>query len=634
MFQKIKRKVGNLFSQIFDLQFKEKGGILVPIIFFVAVLATGVGAGIYIYENIGDIGRNILWLLYYLTREAARLGSLILQYVTSPDFFNFSITKNDAVLHGWGIVRDFSNMFIVLGFVIVGIATALKFREYEAQKALLPLILVALLINFTPVICGVMIDASNIIMSYFIESQASPAGVAGPITAMLTEDFENKIENYGKNEQMIALVSGSFFNVIAAIVFFIFSVLFLFRYVALMCLVILSPLAFVCYVFERTRSIWKMWWNQFFQWCIVGIPAAFFLYLASLMIVHYNIDPKFPSMTQEQQSLFGLIIPCGFLLVGYFFTLQTGAMGGKAAIGLLGTAAGMAWGATKGVTKWAGKKGWGGAKAAGKWGAKKGVSAAKTWMPETVRRWGEQAATAPGARGVFGRLIGGRIAAVTESERKEVDAVEKSVTGQSATSQLRAFRRLTISDKERVGILNAMTKDGNLGDAMDGARFGRGAITRTDIERLYPTAQRYDKHSALRDAFPAIAVNNLPANAVPRPIGMTDAQYRGLQWEHVFRQIKPANYKQLSRDAIAAGPDGDQFVDTLLHFGRGEHARGILDNLGQEGANRMRDRLNQLAISRGALTPAGTPDREAFLKAVNPALQKYLKKSVHIAGIL
>ena len=78
-----------------------------------------------------------------------------------------SYTKSPAVNTGWPIVRDLANMIIVLGFVVIGIATALRIREYEAKQLLAKLIVIALLVNFSLLLCGIIIDGTNIVMTSF-----------------------------------------------------------------------------------------------------------------------------------------------------------------------------------------------------------------------------------------------------------------------------------------------------------------------------------------------------------------------------------------------------------------------------------------------------------------------------------
>src|SRR3989344_3037117 len=74
------------------------------------------------------------------------------------------------------------------------------------------------------------------------------------------------------------------FQVFAAIVFMLFAALFIMRHIAIWILVILSPIAFVASILPRTSGLFKMWWTQFFQWSIIGVFAAFFLWLGDHII--------------------------------------------------------------------------------------------------------------------------------------------------------------------------------------------------------------------------------------------------------------------------------------------------------------------------------------------------------------
>lgn len=310
-----------------------------------------------------SIGKDIIagagYLLLTIARELFNLSAQIFEGITSSDILQKSITQDRTVLNGWGIVRDFANMFIVLGFVVVGIATILRIREYEAQKLLLPLILVALLINFSPLICGIIIDATNIMMSYFL-SGTNVGGVATS-SMVITAPFSNIVNNpvigatlssmysQGLWDQYVNLAfSYAIFAGIAAMIFFIYGLLLLFRYVALMCLVILSPLAFVCYVFPATKSIFNKWWDQFMQWAIIGVPTAFFIYLGGHIFNSFNNQSS--QTIVSSPGMLGFWVPTAFLLFGYTLIFQTSAVGAGAAIGLATGAVRFAAGAT-GKTK-------------------------------------------------------------------------------------------------------------------------------------------------------------------------------------------------------------------------------------------------------------------------------------------
>ena len=293
------------------------------------------GAGIDIYDAIIS-GSGVL--LVSITSIPLSLSQSALGWVTSDDFVNVSFTGgkegdanyNMVVDKGWKIIRNLVNMFIVLGFVIVAIATILGIQEYNAQKLLPLLIAIALLINFTPVICGLIIDASNITMNHFL------SGATLDRSFVETAQYQSGMMLEKQNLETIEKAGLAFvfagFNIIGAIIFGLFALLFAVRYIALWILVILSPLAFFCYIFPKARGVWSAWWTQFFQWCIIGIPAAFFIYLSNILIAQMSqgnvvSNPTGDISTTGFSALFMYMIPLTFMVVGLFASFKTGAMG-------------------------------------------------------------------------------------------------------------------------------------------------------------------------------------------------------------------------------------------------------------------------------------------------------------------
>ena len=57
-------------------------------------------------------------------------------------------------------------MLFILGLAYIGLATALNLSNFNTNKTFGKLILFALLINFTPVITGVIVDVANIISNF------------------------------------------------------------------------------------------------------------------------------------------------------------------------------------------------------------------------------------------------------------------------------------------------------------------------------------------------------------------------------------------------------------------------------------------------------------------------------------
>jgi len=263
-------------------------------------------------------------ILLLVTQAFMEFSQVLLTWVTSEGFISVKFTSNSFVDTGWGIVRDLTNILIVLGLVVIALATILRISSYQMKKTLPLLLIVALLVNFTPMLCGIVIDASNIVMNYFLKAgqfltQNYPSAIGSAMSDLWS--------TMGSPSSMLAtgllLVGSSLFS---GIIFLLYAFLFLFRYIALWMLVIISPLALFCYIFPNTKTIWNMWLSQFIQWCFIGIPAAFTIYLANKM-TELMLQGELLGEISSMGKIMGYIVPVAFLAGGFFMSLQTGAMG-------------------------------------------------------------------------------------------------------------------------------------------------------------------------------------------------------------------------------------------------------------------------------------------------------------------
>jgi hypothetical protein len=191
-------------------------------------------------------------------------------------------------------------------------------------------IIIALLVNFAPVICGLIVDASNIVMNYFTKEITG----AKQLISMLKTLGDTLVEGISwetfKATKQIELVLTLFVltgvNLVLFLLLLLFALVFAARYMVIWLLVILSPLAFACYILPATRKIWDLWWKQFIQWSIIGITMGFFLYLADQFSTQIpTIDPEFTKGVGG--AILPALFPLIFLALGFVFGLTTGAMG-------------------------------------------------------------------------------------------------------------------------------------------------------------------------------------------------------------------------------------------------------------------------------------------------------------------
>jgi hypothetical protein len=269
------------------------------------------------------------------------LAGTLLQFVLSPEFLSLPITspQNKVVYDMWVMVRDFANMGFILVAVAIGLGTALRYGEYQLQKALPRLIAIALLINFTPVIVGFFIDAANIVIRFLV-SQSVGDNLAQFGKMAMDVAINTVSVNVSAAEYLAAIVAQIFYYIVATIVYLLYFILYFFRYVALIILFILSPLAFFSFVLPITKRFWDMWWNQFIAWLTIGIAGAFFLLLAAQMSgamwaanitndVGKGVFQFFNGFLDVFVKSFASI---GILILGFLFSLQTSAMGAQTII--------------------------------------------------------------------------------------------------------------------------------------------------------------------------------------------------------------------------------------------------------------------------------------------------------------
>lgn len=271
--------------------------------------------------------------------------ALILGWVISPDFISLKFTQNPFVDVGLSITKGFANMGFILFLVVIALATVLRIEEYKAKKTLTTLIIVALLINFSPVFCGFIIDASNIVMNYFLGGITGLTGFSSFLynaalsvwNSLITSGFDVWANIAAAMQVVISIV----FNFFAGFVFILFCALFIMRYIMLWIIVIVSPVAFVSYILpvtKRGQSLlsWRKWWEQLIAWSIIGIIAGFFLYLGFTMISMINASPGM-FVTQPDLSWGGgglglmnnilpYLIPLVLLWIAYKETKRTSAM--------------------------------------------------------------------------------------------------------------------------------------------------------------------------------------------------------------------------------------------------------------------------------------------------------------------
>lgn len=345
---------------------------------FFALVGLTIPLGFTNSQILGDsapnIANNIAGVFLFIIATAsyafANISDWFLRLTLSPEFITAPFTPiaepgldygspegNQFVGYGWTIIRDFVNMFFIIILIIIGLSTSLQVETYKWQKTLPRLVIVALLINFTPTILGVIIDGSNFMMNFFVGSENSIARESAFVvkTRPLFDTLASNLNGVSwarftseAIDPIATMLMFTFFNLIVGITYLFYGAIFALRYVALWLLIIISPFGLFCYILPATQDFFRTWFRWFIGWSIAGIVGGLFLHLGEVMRVYIDHHIQVPSTHHAGISvgafahIFPELIPLLFSLFGVFITIAVSIAGSKGIVMGLQTASGTA----------------------------------------------------------------------------------------------------------------------------------------------------------------------------------------------------------------------------------------------------------------------------------------------------
>ena len=293
---------------------------------------------VYAIAAFGDV---IIDVAQYISGFFVNILNYVLSQLIQDPNNKWAITRTTSIPGaafnaGWLISKGWANMLIVLGFLGIAVAFILNLEQYK--KNLIPLLIVALLVNFSVLFVGLIIDISNILMKQFLTLGEGGYSIIYKINGI----FNNTLYLYPVSSWEGAGIYLGISIVFAMIYFsvgislFLMAIIFIERYVMLAILFIFSPLAFVAYAFPlaKAKELFKKWWDNFIKWCFIGLIGAIFLNLALGILkafgnafqVAEQSDPNI-ILSYLAQIFFYLLIVIIFLLYGIKITFKaSGAM--------------------------------------------------------------------------------------------------------------------------------------------------------------------------------------------------------------------------------------------------------------------------------------------------------------------
>lgn len=236
------------------------------------------------YTNAGSLG----WILCPIINQGGEFVTMIYEKMIEPflvldsGLFNRGEVGGNATYDAWTQFQTYANIAFIAVFLIVIFSqlTGYGIDNYGIKKILPKLIVSALMINLSYIICQLAVDIANI-MGYGMKSILANIGQVN-IGSMSTAEAPtaHPAMATGATAILVGLVAllvvpailskgtAILVPVFIAIISIVIAVFTLFCILAIrkafaVILVVISPMAFLCYMLPNTKKLFDKWFTAF-----------------------------------------------------------------------------------------------------------------------------------------------------------------------------------------------------------------------------------------------------------------------------------------------------------------------------------------------------------------------------------
>lgn len=192
------------------------------------------------------------------------------------------MSRDKGVYVGWAAFRDIANIIFAIFFIVIILSqvTGIGISNYGIKKVLPRFIMVVVLVNISFIICQIAVDLSNILgvglrdifnrlpLPELPNGQTSvnPGSIAGSIVSMLglaagtVATFQLPVISATIEYWILPILLALLGCLISVIFFFIILGV---RQAGIVVLVVLAPVAIICYALPNTKSLFDRWKKLF-----------------------------------------------------------------------------------------------------------------------------------------------------------------------------------------------------------------------------------------------------------------------------------------------------------------------------------------------------------------------------------
>lgn len=195
----------------------------------------------------------------------------------------------DSLSQIWGFMRNLTNLFFVVIFLVMVFANTLSIDidAYTVKKVLPRLIAAAILVQFSFVVCSLVVDLGNILGQGLPTLMPGIQGIQGASTVQKVTSGFVGVAVLGGAAAIVTGLGAWLLILPLGIAFLvgILSVIFtlILRHFIIQVLVLVSPLALASWVLPNTEKFFKLWWTNFVKLVMMYPLIMLLLTFASLI---------------------------------------------------------------------------------------------------------------------------------------------------------------------------------------------------------------------------------------------------------------------------------------------------------------------------------------------------------------
>jgi hypothetical protein len=256
---------------------------------------------------VAGVGGNMFELAY--TNFALKMGCYFV--AGGEDCTGGGVLVSNGQVGGvvnvlWGVIRDLINILIIFSLIYIGFMLIVSGDDSGTKKALGGIIMAALLVNFSLYIAKVVVDLSNFTTTAIysamdaagdrgfsvdggdgdiaIASEANGNTLASHFMTVLriTTMYQTRV---GEDNSLGFAILAMFFLIFLGAIFLYGAIMMLARFLAIIVLLIFSPVMFLGLVLPNFKSISSSWRQKFVGYCLFAPAFTFMIYISLYTLI-------------------------------------------------------------------------------------------------------------------------------------------------------------------------------------------------------------------------------------------------------------------------------------------------------------------------------------------------------------